>query len=234
MRPALLLLAAALLAGCGDRESANDGVARTGFPGMVTAGGHTSGEVMAAKGSAAPVNPGPAGTPGIPGGAEGNPGGAALGSTAPKTTNIAATTDAPAGPASAPVPSASAAAGGASAPAVTTAAAPPGAPGAPASAAAEAAPASSASLSAASAAALEAQNAQAALERVQDVVAANWKAHAAGPGFDTVQGGAPVQTLVRSEKLGTAPPSADVKTATKPATRPIVDRKAPDAAGPKP
>jgi hypothetical protein len=236
MKPALLFLSAVLLAACGGQKPASDGVMQTGLPGMITAGGHTSGEVMAANAPAAAVHPGPSGTPGIPGGAEGNPGGAAMGSTAPKTTNLAANTNAPAGPASAPVASASAAAGPASAPAVTTAPAPPGAPGAPATAAAGAAggQVASAPLSPASAAALEAQQAQAALERVQDVVAANWKAHAAGPGFNTAAGGMPMQGGIKSEKLGTAAASTDVKTATKPPTYPVVDRKAPDAASPKP
>ncbi|HET8746960.1 MAG TPA: hypothetical protein VFM98_15245 [Ramlibacter sp.] len=40
--------------------------------------------------------------------------------------------------------------------------------------------------------------------------------------------------MIRSEKFGTAPPSEDVKTATKAVTRPIVDPKSPAQAGPKP
>ena len=81
MRAALLLLCAALVAACGDRQSTKNGVVQTGLPGMISAGGHTSGEVMATRSPAAAVTPGPSGTPGIPGGAEGNPGGASLGST---------------------------------------------------------------------------------------------------------------------------------------------------------
>lgn len=222
MRAPLLLVATVLLAaGCGGQET-KDGVVQTKMPGAVTAGGRTSGEVMAANAPAAGVVPGPAGTPGIPGGAEGNPGGANLGSTAPKTTDIAATSNAPAGPASAP--------------AATTAASPPGTPPTAAAGAASA-PVAAAPLSPASAAALEAQRAQQALERAQDVVAAHWRARSAtqpATATNAPLNPPPAQIVIRSEKLGTAPPSRDVKTPTKPKTDPIVDPKSPRAAGEKP
>lgn len=105
--PLLLLAAAALLAGCGREAASNDRMLQTGFPGMVTAGGHTSGEVMAANSPGADANRGPAGTPGIPGGSGGNTGGAAMGGSVPKTTDLAANTTAPQG-AGAPATSASA------------------------------------------------------------------------------------------------------------------------------
>jgi hypothetical protein len=75
------LLVVVALAACHERvEPVAAQVARTGFPGDVTAGGGTSGEVMA-RASASGANPTEAGTPGIAQGAEGNTGGAALGGT---------------------------------------------------------------------------------------------------------------------------------------------------------
>jgi colicin import membrane protein len=75
---AAILLAA--LAGC-DRRNAPpivDGVRQTGLPGHVTAGGGTSGAVLATA-PAKPADRGPAGTPGIPLGSEGNTAGTELG-----------------------------------------------------------------------------------------------------------------------------------------------------------
>jgi hypothetical protein len=65
----------------GDKP-ADAGIRKTAFPGMVTAGGGTSGEVIAR--SAKPVTDGSyaGGTPGIAGGAGGNAGGTATGGTA--------------------------------------------------------------------------------------------------------------------------------------------------------
>lgn len=68
--PALLTV---LIAGCGD-ESHGPQPRQTGFPGMVSAGGGTSGEVMARAGANA--GGAAAGTPGIPQGSGGNTGGA--------------------------------------------------------------------------------------------------------------------------------------------------------------
>jgi hypothetical protein len=47
-----VLAAALLLASCGDRHAATEAVRQTGLPGMETAGGHTSGEAMAAASAA--------------------------------------------------------------------------------------------------------------------------------------------------------------------------------------
>src|SRR6476620_3104170 len=54
----------------------------THFPGMVTAGGNTSGEVMKSSGEKVGASM-PAGTPGTPRGMEGNTGGTAMGGTTP-------------------------------------------------------------------------------------------------------------------------------------------------------
>lgn len=69
-----------LLAGAGchrDNTDAATGMRQTRFPGMVTAGGGTSGQILAKN--AKPVTEGTysGGTPGIAGGAGGNSGGAA-------------------------------------------------------------------------------------------------------------------------------------------------------------
>ena len=52
MKSVLVLAAALLLVSCGDRHAAMDAVRQTGLPGMETAGGHTSGEAMAAASAA--------------------------------------------------------------------------------------------------------------------------------------------------------------------------------------
>ncbi|WP_066331515.1 hypothetical protein [Azohydromonas lata] len=82
---ALALSAALLAAACGPRgPGKEDGVVQTKFPGMVSAGGGTSGEVIARTAGGQQAAP-PAGTPGIPQGAEGNTGGTAPGGTVAKT-----------------------------------------------------------------------------------------------------------------------------------------------------
>ena len=76
----------AMLAGC-DRghADAQEGVIQTKFPGQVTAGGLTSGQVMA-RSSKPETNAAYAGgTPGIAGGSGGTTGGAALGGTVAET-----------------------------------------------------------------------------------------------------------------------------------------------------
>lgn len=81
-----ILAACAGLAGC-DRGHTNpkDGVIQTKFPGQVTSGGLTSGQVMA-KSPKPETNAAYAGgTPGIAGGAGGTTGGAALGGTVAET-----------------------------------------------------------------------------------------------------------------------------------------------------
>lgn len=80
---AVSLALAGAVAGCNNGNGPNGNnaaVNKTGFPGQVTAGGGTSGDVIAqAKGG---VNTqGPSGTPGIPQGKGGNTGGAAMGGT---------------------------------------------------------------------------------------------------------------------------------------------------------
>jgi hypothetical protein len=84
---ALGVLAASIgLAGC-DRGHTNpkDGVIQTKFPGQVSAGGPTSGQVMA-RSSKPETNAAYAGgTPGIAGGSGGTTGGAALGGTVTET-----------------------------------------------------------------------------------------------------------------------------------------------------
>jgi hypothetical protein len=217
MRPLFLVtLLAAALTGCGDRDDASHGVRQTKLPGDITAGGRTSGQVMAANGTPATAQPGPAGTPGIPKGAEGNTGGTAMGGTTPS---------APAAGAAAPTGPASAA-------------------GAPASAAL--APASAASAPAMS----DAQRQQMQLVASMDTVAARWRARAAAQGWPVhpptpvesaggIQASATppatgAQAPIKSEKLGTAAPSADVKQATKPQTDDDVNSKHPKAAGSKP
>ena len=81
------VLAACLgMAGC-DRGHTNpkDGVIQTKFPGQVTAGGLTSGQVMA-RSSKPETNAAYAGgTPGIAGGSGGTTGGAAMGGTVAET-----------------------------------------------------------------------------------------------------------------------------------------------------
>jgi hypothetical protein len=80
---AALALVALLAAGCGPHEPEREnGVQQTQFPGQVSAGGGTSGEVIARAGGKSAS--GPAGTPGIPQGAEGNTGGTAPGGTVAK------------------------------------------------------------------------------------------------------------------------------------------------------
>jgi hypothetical protein len=88
------LVGLVLVAGCGPHgPGSEDGVQQTKFPGMVSAGGGTSGEVIARTGGK--QAPPPAGTPGIPQGAGGNTGGAAPGGTVAK--GDAGTSGVPAG-----------------------------------------------------------------------------------------------------------------------------------------
>lgn len=75
-------VACALFAGC-DRgyKDADAGVAQTKFPGQVTAGGLTSGQIMARTAKPETNAAYSGGTPGIAGGSGGTTGGAALGGT---------------------------------------------------------------------------------------------------------------------------------------------------------
>jgi hypothetical protein len=74
-----LLLAVLALAAC-NRGADLSNVQQTKAPGHISAGGHTSGDVIAASPQPQTAGTsGPAGTPGIPQGSEGNTGGAAIG-----------------------------------------------------------------------------------------------------------------------------------------------------------
>lgn len=75
-----VLLSAALAAGCDrGREDAADGVIQTGYPGQVTAGGATSGTILAQTSRPTTNAVYAGGTPGIVGGAGGNTSGAKIG-----------------------------------------------------------------------------------------------------------------------------------------------------------
>ncbi|MFC4933401.1 hypothetical protein [Massilia sp. GCM10023247] len=79
-------VACVLFAGC-DRghTSASAGVEQTKFPGQVTAGGLTSGQIIARSPKPETNATYAGGTPGIAGGSGGNTGGAALGGTVTET-----------------------------------------------------------------------------------------------------------------------------------------------------
>ncbi|WP_210736123.1 hypothetical protein [Massilia sp. Mn16-1_5] len=81
-----LVAACTALSGC-DRGHTNpkDGVIQTKFPGQVTAGGMTSGQIMARSAKPETNAAYAGGTPGIAGGAGGTTGGAALGGTVTET-----------------------------------------------------------------------------------------------------------------------------------------------------
>lgn len=68
------------IVGCDERTDATTGARQTGFPGQITAGGGTSGEVMAQSTQKSDARYA-TGTPGIPQGSGGNTGGAATGGT---------------------------------------------------------------------------------------------------------------------------------------------------------
>lgn len=72
-----------LLAACSESDSdrAGTGAQQTRFPGQVSAGGGTSGEVMARSAPPADTAAMPSGTPGIPQGSGGTTSGAAMGGT---------------------------------------------------------------------------------------------------------------------------------------------------------
>src|SRR5437763_1999059 len=76
-------LALTLVSGCKQHGDATQ--EKTHFPGMVTAGGGTSGEVMAANSGNKTNGVYAGGTPGIAGGAGGNTSGAATGGTSHET-----------------------------------------------------------------------------------------------------------------------------------------------------
>jgi hypothetical protein len=81
-RSLICLLLGLAATGCGESGQEAKGVTQTGFPGQVSAGGATSGTVMAQSTAGKTGSSMPAGTPGIPKGAEGNVGGTESGSSA--------------------------------------------------------------------------------------------------------------------------------------------------------
>jgi hypothetical protein len=83
MKAGAAVVLLALLGGCKRHGDATQ--IKTHFPGMVTAGGGTSGEVMAANGGNKTNAVYAGGTPGIAGGAGGNTSGAATGGTTQET-----------------------------------------------------------------------------------------------------------------------------------------------------
>ena len=86
MKPTMTLMAIGLLlAAAACRQHGDDAQRQTKFPGMVTAGGGTSGQVMAAHGGPKTDAGYAGGTPGIAGGAGGNTAGAATGGTVRET-----------------------------------------------------------------------------------------------------------------------------------------------------
>ena len=75
-------LTLALLAGCGDKPTAaSHGVIQTRYPGQVSAGGATSGQILTANARPETDATYAGGTPGIAGGSGGNTSGAAMGGT---------------------------------------------------------------------------------------------------------------------------------------------------------
>jgi len=216
---------AVLSTGCGDGGSSGaHGVAQTQLPGQFTAGGGTSGQVIARTGAATATQP--AGTPGIPQGAGGNPGGTAMGGS-----TVAQAQSAPGG-ATHPAGDGLGAAGRNAAPG----------------------PSAPAALQPTDQATQQAR----ALAASMDAVAARWRSRASAQGWpmnpptpvpdlpglkaSTTQSAAPTgqpqgrlteaatQLPIRSEKLGTAPPSQDVKKATRPRTDPGVGADVPGSA----
>lgn len=195
--PVAAVLHALALAACTAREGdPADRIARTQFPGQVSAGGGTSGEVEARRRGGGPNAPGPSGTPGIPHGAEGNTGGTAMGGTSPAGSQIGGTGGGP-----------QPAAQGGSAPLRAGAASAPASPVSGPPVAASAAPATDQQA--------QAEQERQQLEQAMERIAARWRAR---PGPEAAPADAPppapATAPLRSEKLGTAPVSEDVKDAS--------------------
>lgn len=83
--PAIAAAALVLLAAAGCAREGDIAQRQTNFPGMVSAGGGTSGQVMAANGGPKTDATYAGGTPGIAGGSGGNTSGAATGGTVTET-----------------------------------------------------------------------------------------------------------------------------------------------------
>lgn len=178
------LLPTALLASCSDDAR----VETTGFPGQFSAGGGTSGEVIARTGEERTVE-GASGTPGIPEGSGGNTSGAALGGTTSGSTLAGGGTAPAAADGTASAPSAGTtppADAGASAPSASPASSAPSAgaaapsPPSAGTAASASAPQSEADRKAAEAARAEREKQQ--LAAAMDRIAERWQQQAAGAG----------------------------------------------------
>jgi hypothetical protein len=85
MRTTTIMAVLVLLAAAGCRQHGDSAQRNTKFPGMVTAEGGTSGQVMAAHGGPKTDAGYAGGTPGIAGGAGGNTSGAAIGGSVRET-----------------------------------------------------------------------------------------------------------------------------------------------------
>jgi hypothetical protein len=237
---AIAALLTLTLAGCNDNRGGNITASerQTKFPGMVAAGGGTSGEVMKQSGEKVGAAM-PAGTPGIPGGAGGNTSGAAMGGTTP---GAAVAGQAPKGAMAGErsisgEPSGAKGASGEAAPAAgkpeeraqagvaTPQQAVPGQPTPAAQAQPSANPAPAAKPDAAAQAAKEKQELVASMDAVaarwrSDAAKNGWPVHAAtsvAPVAGIATSGAQPHTAasvpppVKSEKSGNAPASEDVK-----------------------
>lgn len=230
---AIAAAVAAGIAGCDNTDgsaSAGSGVRETGFPGQVSAGGGASGEVMARAGRV-PDTRDPSGTPGIPQGSGGNTGGAAMGGTSgaasaqegvrgqSPASDVSGTPGIPEGAGGTP---SGAAMGGTTGGAAAT----------------QAPPQQQSAAARKQLAAEQAEKEKQELAGAMDKVAKRWRRGAAENGWETHPptpvaavpgfeqsatqsspsgqpggrlGSAADEAPVRSEKLGTAPPSPDVK-----------------------
>jgi predicted small lipoprotein YifL len=235
------------LAACGEQGGAGGqpvSQQQTHFPGMVTAGGNTSGEVMKQSGEKVGASM-PAGTPGTPRGMEGNTGGTALGGTTP---GGAVAGEAPKGAMAGErkiegEPSASKGTTGPAAPTAGsgteraqagTATPQQAIPGQPTPAGQEK-PSANPAPAAKPDAAAQAEKAKQELAASMDQVASSWRAAAAKHGWPThaptpvapaagiaasaAQQGGASPPPVKSEKSGTAPASEDVKRPKPPGAR---------------
>ena len=201
---ALIACALLSLAACsgGDRRGEAE-APRSGAPGHVSAGGATSGEVIAqAKVSGASASNGPAGTPGIPQGSGGTTGGPNMGG----ATGAQAASDRP-GQGSSDTRPGTSAAGDAK----------QDRPQGPADRDATNKEAGNKESAAKEAAKAAADRQQQQLVAAMDRVALRWRERQAGPQSGKREEGAdesrssPAQQPPRSEKHGSAPASEDVK-----------------------
>lgn len=208
LRCALLMGLALGVSACApshDGAAGKSSVRQTQFPGQVSAGGQTSGQLMQDAG-AMKETPDPEGTPGIPQGAGGNTGGAAMGGEARGTSPVKGTEHRDSTEEPEPLPER---------PLQPSQSLPEAAPD----------PKSEAKRKEEAKAVREKQE----LEASMDAVAVRWHARAASNGWspllappvDTSAGvagqpGSVPARFMRTEKEGTAPASADIKPAPSP------------------